>query len=678
MTISTPTNSVVAQGNGVATAFNFSFIIPNASDLFVYYTNTSNVTVQIPSSQYSVTGIGQVNGGTVTYPLSGSPIPSGSYLEIVRTVPYLQLVDIVDQSGFYPAVIEGALDNLTMQTQQLANDVVNAITIPPASVAVNLVLPTVSQRANNLVGFDAEGNVVSVTPTYGAVTTAAQINYQGALLSNLLLNSMQQIVSSVLNLRAVSKAIYTQVFVSGYLSEGDGGGGNYFYNPSDTTSADNGGTIIVGNDGGRWHLLLHNGSTSIEQWGAVGDGSTNDYAAINAALQWTMSNKKTLNFSSKVYAVASQIVIGNGSSSAPSSLNNFSIIGVAGNAESDEVIPTNTGTKLLWTGGSTASPVVIVEGPIIGINISGIEIDCNSTAQAGIVFNHPLRCNFSDIKVINNINGFAISHLAYTAPTNVVIGSSQNTFNRVNNNNPGAVGSGFLCGGSVFTAPYLDVARNIYSNCAWIYDNTSSSNAIGLELAFCDANTFIECSVAGFGAGSNGYSLFFNPPTGTQEFPGGNTFLNCPILGPKTAGASWAPGDGNGFFPYPTGDGEAMPTSPVNFNSNYGVTNKGEWFGGLSFGVGNTAIKQHLSVTASLTFGAVAGASGAAQTMTVTGASVGDTCIVSYGGGAFPAGGVLGATVISSNTVEVVWGNYSVTSFTPTAAATYRVDVWKH
>lgn len=88
---------------------------------------------------------------------------------------------------------------------------------------------------------------------------------------------------SVAKLRAVDKRLFTTVRTSGYHAPGDGGGGLYYYDPSDTTSADNGGTVIVGKAGARWKLA-HDGTLSLRQFGAKGDGTTDDTASITTWL----------------------------------------------------------------------------------------------------------------------------------------------------------------------------------------------------------------------------------------------------------------------------------------------------------------------------------------------------------------------------------------------------------
>lgn len=93
------------------------------------------------------------------------------------------------------------------------------------------------------------------------------------------------VLSTVAALRSLDKTKTQFAFVSAYATANDGGGGPYRCDLSDTTSADNGGTIIVASDGGRWKLQYSVG-VSIKQFGAKGDGTTDDTVAVNAAMAW--------------------------------------------------------------------------------------------------------------------------------------------------------------------------------------------------------------------------------------------------------------------------------------------------------------------------------------------------------------------------------------------------------
>lgn len=73
---------------------------------------------------------------------------------------------------------------------------------------------------------------------------------------------------------------------------GSGISGTFFYDATDTTSPDNGGTIIVSGNGRRWKRQYDN-DISVLWFGAVGDGVTDDLAAFNAALS-AVGNNQTI------------------------------------------------------------------------------------------------------------------------------------------------------------------------------------------------------------------------------------------------------------------------------------------------------------------------------------------------------------------------------------------------
>lgn len=104
-----------------------------------------------------------------------------------------------------------------------------------------------------------------------------------------------------------------QVYVNGYYSAGDGGQGYFAYNSASIT-ADNGGTVIAPNAGtGRWQRVIGT-FMSPEQFGMVGDGTTDDYPAWKNLVTWMNGTKfSALNFApNKTYFFGQHIVAGNG------------------------------------------------------------------------------------------------------------------------------------------------------------------------------------------------------------------------------------------------------------------------------------------------------------------------------------------------------------------------------
>lgn len=74
------------------------------------------------------------------------------------------------------------------------------------------------------------------------------------------------------------------IWIEGYSLPGDGGEGMFTYVPSDTTSPDNGGTIILDAAGDRYYREQHLGPLNILWFGGSGNGSSDNTAALTSAL----------------------------------------------------------------------------------------------------------------------------------------------------------------------------------------------------------------------------------------------------------------------------------------------------------------------------------------------------------------------------------------------------------
>lgn len=120
MTVTTTSSSTTLSANSATTVWPYTFIIPDATSVVITVTDANGNPSIIAPANYTITGLGNSAGGSVTYPLSGSPLATGNTFTIARAVPYTQPTSIVNQDGFYPDVLEAALDNLEMQIQQTA------------------------------------------------------------------------------------------------------------------------------------------------------------------------------------------------------------------------------------------------------------------------------------------------------------------------------------------------------------------------------------------------------------------------------------------------------------------------------------------------------------------------------------------------------------------------------
>jgi hypothetical protein len=191
MTISTTAYAVTLGGNGSTTVFNFSFVADNPSTIQVIYTDANGVQTILSSGLYTlvinavpVGGLWGI-GGTVTYPLVGSPILSGTSLTILRDVPYTQSVSIANQGAFYPQAVEQGLDLLELQIQQVQGATASAIQAPPADGVINMTLPAAAARADKFLFFDINGLPVAVSsiPSTSLIGPATKLFFLSAYTS---------------------------------------------------------------------------------------------------------------------------------------------------------------------------------------------------------------------------------------------------------------------------------------------------------------------------------------------------------------------------------------------------------------------------------------------------------------------------------------------------------------
>lgn len=125
-TISTLASQITVAGTGSQTVFQFPFTVGSVNEITLIYTNASGAQTTIPPSQYLVAlnpiTVGNLwpIGGSVTYPISSTPIAAGTTLTIQRVLPLIQATNLSNQGNFYPAAVEEGLDTGVMQTQQVS------------------------------------------------------------------------------------------------------------------------------------------------------------------------------------------------------------------------------------------------------------------------------------------------------------------------------------------------------------------------------------------------------------------------------------------------------------------------------------------------------------------------------------------------------------------------------
>lgn len=172
------------SGNGVATSFSFSFKTFAAGDLVV--TRTSSVGVEttlVKDSDYSVSLNGDQDtspGGSITYPISGSPLASGEQLTITSALAYEQTTDLLGGGAFNARVIEDTFDRMVIQIQQLDERADRTLTLPVGSTA-SAALP--APEALNLLAWNATADGVQNVNPASLLTVAGSSGFATQLFS---------------------------------------------------------------------------------------------------------------------------------------------------------------------------------------------------------------------------------------------------------------------------------------------------------------------------------------------------------------------------------------------------------------------------------------------------------------------------------------------------------------
>lgn len=150
-------------GNSVATSFAFDYKAFAKTELRVVLAVVatgveSTLTLDV---DYSVALNADQNvspGGSITYPLLGSPMTSANTLTLIGNTLANQSTDLQNMGGFLPEVIENAIDKVTMLVQQVRAYLTRSMLQPVSDTAQIGQLPAKTTRASKFLVFDANGD----------------------------------------------------------------------------------------------------------------------------------------------------------------------------------------------------------------------------------------------------------------------------------------------------------------------------------------------------------------------------------------------------------------------------------------------------------------------------------------------------------------------------------------
>lgn len=128
MTIASAKSFVTVNTDGINKTFPYDFIIFALDKLELFITDANGIETEILTN-FSLTGIGDPAGGTFTYPVTGDPLDTGSFLTLRRKEPYTQLFDPINSQAFNAESIETTFDTVVAQVQQNRTDIDRAVKI---------------------------------------------------------------------------------------------------------------------------------------------------------------------------------------------------------------------------------------------------------------------------------------------------------------------------------------------------------------------------------------------------------------------------------------------------------------------------------------------------------------------------------------------------------------------
>ena len=201
MTISSQTRKTgTFVGSGSTGPFAFAFKIFQPSDMLVVKVNTSTSveTTLTLTTDFTVSmNFDQDSnpGGNVTLVVA---LAVGNNMVMSSQIPYLQETDLTNQGGFYPEVITSSLDSLTIQTQQLKEEVDRSAKLPITSaqsaddlvadiVRIAASAANIDIVANNIASVNTDAAaIVNINTVAGSI---ANVNSVGSNITNVNTNA---------------------------------------------------------------------------------------------------------------------------------------------------------------------------------------------------------------------------------------------------------------------------------------------------------------------------------------------------------------------------------------------------------------------------------------------------------------------------------------------------------
>lgn len=341
-------------------------------------------------------------------------------------------------------------------------------------------------------------------------------------------------------------------------------------------------------NGDDYKVLVDNGFISdyvnVKDYGAKGDGVTDDTLAIQSAINSLPNHGGVILFPIGEYIITDTITIGNGTKDSVSTKNCIALIGANNAATNLSTWAGNNGTCIRYKGTAT-KPMLRILGPILDPVIENITLWGEDTASHGIYMTCGGQAKINKV-TISNVTQIGLfidvwNGLTVDGTANNIQCEFTNLFINVAFN-PNAICIKTQAYGN---KPNVDTNMCTFRNMFLLYNGTGGA---ALYLGFMDASLFqsIHCYKNGDSIGS--HSIVFDG-TELEGYPHELAFYN---ISPSTDGYDVKGSIGNiQFYELMVGDGAPVP----NYPSISGFTSSRQIFGQYYFS--NTILLQDATPT---------------------------------------------------------------------------------
>ncbi|MBI4902065.1 MAG: hypothetical protein HY820_00415 [Acidobacteria bacterium] len=220
-----------------------------------------------------------------------------------------------------------------------------------------------------------------------------------------------------------------------------------------------------------------------DDFGAKGDGLTDDTAAILQAGRSVRAGAHLI-FGPGTYLTSQPIVIGDGTPMTNSTLNYVRISG-AGAGSFDEELSAVGGSTVIRRIRTLGGPMIRFSGPMAGVHVEGLFLDCDSLADVGLHLQHVnnSRAVGIDVRYPRQF-GFVMESSSRDHP-GMATGCADNTLSRVRASVKAANAYGFAVGADNITGRF-GCSRNKLEQASVLGVNAGN----GFLLRYCDYITF--------------------------------------------------------------------------------------------------------------------------------------------------------------------------------------------